>query len=93
MGIIFSQILASAPPAQFDVPWCWCSRCERAYKRSVRVIRFAPDAIHRHTSRMTTCDYADCGGGGQRVEWPWATCRAWHPSYPAIPERGVVYPA
>lgn len=71
--------------------WVWCLHCGRAYRQEE--IRYDQD------SDLFMCAYPDCDGDAltdafsyERKEECGISGKQNHPEYPAVPEKGKVYP-
>lgn len=62
--------------------YLWCLHCERAYLRG----KF------RQVRDLQMCPYDGCNGDTVIDAWKWNKVCKENPSYPEMPQEGVVYP-
>lgn len=62
----------------------WCLHCERTYFEDEQQ-QFTCDL-----GSMFLCHYDDCDGS-EYDRRPWQYIRKYHPEYPEVPEKGIMY--
>jgi hypothetical protein len=73
-----------------DVKYMWCLHCERTYIQGES--KFGPYSLGG--AGISLCPYPGCNGSVYVDGWDWIIFRnSYHPEYPEIPVKDVVYPA